>query len=267
VLLVEDHDLPLIQANLVVKGGWAADPIERLGTGSLTADDGTQGTYTATWVENRVAAATVVCNGNTYLDVWMGETPEVTSAVKFPEWGSAELVTTGHVVVYRSSRNGSSPSICDETTGGSFTFEFTNGPITQLMSGTWHRDETSHLVFDVPILPSPSPSASAGLTVSTAGAAPSEAAAVKTFGRREKIFTAVVTFTSINALPAYTGRVATMSPCSVLMAVQSAAIAALSRAETLGPISFPIWLAGKKITPADSFAATSEKTFDQAVVE
>jgi len=131
-------------------------------TGSLTADDGTQGTYTATWVENRVAAATVVCNGNTYLDVWMGETPEVTSAVKFPEWGSAELVTTGHVVVYRSSRNGSSPSICDETTGGTFEFEFTSGPITQLMSGTWHRDETSHLVFDVPILPSPSPSASAG---------------------------------------------------------------------------------------------------------
>ena len=129
-------------------------------TGSLTADDGTQGTYTATWVENRVAAATVVCNGNTYLDVWMGETPEVTSAVKFPEWGSAELVTTGHVVVYRSSRNGSSPSICDETTGGAFTFEFTNGPITQLMSGTWHLDETGQLVLDAPVSPSASPSES-----------------------------------------------------------------------------------------------------------
>ena len=131
-------------------------------TGSLTADDGTQGTYTATWVENRVAAATVVCNGNTYLDVWMGETPEVTSAVKFPEWGSAELVTTGHVVVYRSSRNGSSPSICDETTGGTFEFEFTSGPITQLMSGTWHLDETGHMVFDAPVSPSASPSENPG---------------------------------------------------------------------------------------------------------
>jgi hypothetical protein len=131
-------------------------------TGSLTADDGTQGTYTATWVENRVAAVTVVCKGNTYLDVWMGETPEVTSAVKLPDWGSAELKTTGHVVVYRSSRNGSSPSICDETTGGSFDFEFTNGPITQLMSGTWHLDETGHLVFDAPAEPSASPSESPG---------------------------------------------------------------------------------------------------------
>lgn len=131
-------------------------------TGTLTADDGTQATYTATWVENRVPAATATCNGQTYTNVWVGETPEVTMAAKFPDWGSAELVTTGHVVVYRSSRNGSSPSICDETTGGSFSFDFTQGPIEQLMSGTWRLDETGQLVFDAPVLPSASPSQSAG---------------------------------------------------------------------------------------------------------
>lgn len=131
-------------------------------TGTLTAEDGTQGTYTATWVENRIAAAAVTCNGGTYADVWVGETPEVTSAVKFPDWGSATLVTTGHVAVYRSSRNGSSPSECDETTGGTFRFEFTHGPLKQLMSGTWHVDETGHLVFDLPVDPSASPSESPG---------------------------------------------------------------------------------------------------------
>lgn len=131
-------------------------------SGTLTAEDGTQGTYTATWVENRVAAATVTCNGATYVDVYTGATPEVTSAVEFPEWGSATLVTTGHVVVYRSSRNGSSLSVCEETTGGTFDFEFTNGPTTQLMSGTWHVDETGQLVFDTSALPSASPSESPG---------------------------------------------------------------------------------------------------------
>jgi hypothetical protein len=130
--------------------------------GTLTAEDGTQATYTATWVESRVPAATVTCNGGTYTDVYMGETPEVTSAVKFPTWGSATLVTTGHVVVYRSSRNGSSPSVCEETTGGTFEIEFTNGPIKQLMSGTWHVDETGKVVFDAPVLPSASPSESPG---------------------------------------------------------------------------------------------------------
>lgn len=131
-------------------------------TGTLTADDGTQATYTATWIENRVPATTATCNGGTYSDVWVGETPEVTMAVKFPDWGSAELVTTGHVVVYRSSRNGSSPSVCDGTTGGTFSFDFTRGPIEQLMNGTWRLDETGRLVFDAPVLPSASPSQSPG---------------------------------------------------------------------------------------------------------
>ncbi len=131
-------------------------------TGTLSAEDGTQATYTSTWVENRIPAASVVCKGETYTEVYTGETPEVTSDLKFPDWGSAVLVTTGHVVVYSSSRNGSSPSVCDESTGGTFTLEFTKGPIKQLMSGTWHWDETGHLVFDLPVLPSASPSESAG---------------------------------------------------------------------------------------------------------
>lgn len=130
--------------------------------GTLTADDGTVGTYTATWVESRVPTATVVCKGNTYLNLFKGETPEVTMAVKFADWGSAELVTSGHVVVYRSSRNGSSPSICDETTGGTFTFDFTGGPSVGKMSGTWHVDETGHVVLDAPVPPSTAPSQSPG---------------------------------------------------------------------------------------------------------
>ena len=127
-------------------------------TGTLTAGDGAQGTYTATWVENRVAAAKVVCNGLTYTSVYVGETPEVTSDVKFAGWGSATLVTIGHVTVYGSSRNGSSPAICDQSTVGTFTAQFTKGGVTQLMSGTWHFDKAGHLVFDPPAAGSPTPS-------------------------------------------------------------------------------------------------------------
>jgi hypothetical protein len=127
-------------------------------TGTLSADDGTQGTYTSTWVENRVAAATVTCLGDKYTDVFVGETPELTSEVAFAGWGTAELKTVGHVVVYRSSRNGSSPSVCDQSTKGTFTFEFTKGPVKQLMSGTWHVDPNGLLIFDAPPAASPQPS-------------------------------------------------------------------------------------------------------------
>ena len=44
LLVVEDHSLPIVQANLVVKSGWAADPADRPGAASLTAellDEGT----------------------------------------------------------------------------------------------------------------------------------------------------------------------------------------------------------------------------------
>lgn len=131
-------------------------------TGKLRAGDGTRGTYTSTWVENRVSAAEVMCGGVTYKNLVTGETPEVTTEVDVPDWGHAELVTVGHVVVYRSSRNGSSPAVCDESSGGTFQFEFTRGPIKQLMSGSWHWDEDGRLVFDPPALPSSSPLQSPG---------------------------------------------------------------------------------------------------------
>jgi hypothetical protein len=130
--------------------------------GTLTADDGTEATYIATWVESRVPAAATVCKGNTFVNLFKGETPELTMAVKLADWGSAELVTKDHVVVYRSSRNGSSPSICDQTTGGTFTLDLTKGPIEQRMSGTWHLDEAGQLVLDAPVPPSAAPSQSPG---------------------------------------------------------------------------------------------------------
>ena len=44
LMVVEDHSLPIVQANMVVKSGWASDPADRPGTASLTAellDEGT----------------------------------------------------------------------------------------------------------------------------------------------------------------------------------------------------------------------------------
>ncbi len=46
LLLVEDHKLPLVQANLVLKSGWAADPKARPGAASLTAELLDEGTKT-----------------------------------------------------------------------------------------------------------------------------------------------------------------------------------------------------------------------------
>jgi len=51
VLVVEDHDLPLVQANLVVKSGFAADPPDLPGVGSLTADLLDEGTTTRSALE------------------------------------------------------------------------------------------------------------------------------------------------------------------------------------------------------------------------
>jgi zinc protease len=46
LLLVEDHGLPLVQANLVLKSGWANDPADRPGAASLTAELLDEGTTT-----------------------------------------------------------------------------------------------------------------------------------------------------------------------------------------------------------------------------
>lgn len=128
---------------LPVEGGLRHDS-----SGTLRADDGTSGTYTAAWIENRVAAAEVMCGGVTYPDLFTAEAPVVTMEVSFPEWGHAALVTTNRVVVYQSSRNGSSPAVCDEVTGGTYDFKFTGGPILQLKSGTWGWATDGRLVFD-----------------------------------------------------------------------------------------------------------------------
>jgi zinc protease len=45
VVVVENHELPLVQTNLVIQSGWSADPADRPGAGSLTAellDEGTK---------------------------------------------------------------------------------------------------------------------------------------------------------------------------------------------------------------------------------
>jgi len=46
VVLVERHDLPLIQCNILFKSGWAADPSDKVGTAGLTAELLTSGTKT-----------------------------------------------------------------------------------------------------------------------------------------------------------------------------------------------------------------------------
>ena len=46
LLLVEDHGLPLVQANLVLKSGWGNDPANRPGIASLTAELLDEGTPT-----------------------------------------------------------------------------------------------------------------------------------------------------------------------------------------------------------------------------
>ena len=45
LLVIEDHKLPLVRASLLLRGGWSADPQDRPGAASLTAellDEGTQ---------------------------------------------------------------------------------------------------------------------------------------------------------------------------------------------------------------------------------
>lgn len=46
MLLVEKHDLPLVQVNYILKSGWAADPADKPGSARLTADMLDEGTTT-----------------------------------------------------------------------------------------------------------------------------------------------------------------------------------------------------------------------------
>jgi hypothetical protein len=126
--------------------------------GTLRAEDGTTGTYTATWVENRIPAPAIECGGVTYPSLFTAEAPALTMDVAFPDWGEAVLVATNRVVVYASSRNGSSPAVCDETTSGTYELQITTGPIKQLMAGTWGWAADGRLVFDAaPASPAESP--------------------------------------------------------------------------------------------------------------
>ena len=129
-------------------------------SGRLTAEDGTTGTYTWTWVENRIPAPATTCGGLDYPALYTTEDPAVNMVVTFPDWGRATLEATDHVVVFQSSRNGSSPVVCDQVNGGTFEFEFTLGAGKQLQSGTWHWEADGHLVFDPPAGASPSASPS-----------------------------------------------------------------------------------------------------------
>lgn len=51
ILLVEDHRLPLVHLNLVLKSGWTADPTERFGAAAMTAELLDEGTKTRTALE------------------------------------------------------------------------------------------------------------------------------------------------------------------------------------------------------------------------
>ncbi|MDP2984831.1 MAG: pitrilysin family protein [Candidatus Latescibacter sp.] len=51
IILVEDHRLPLVQLNLVIKSGFAADPTDRFGTARLTAEMLANGTKSRTALE------------------------------------------------------------------------------------------------------------------------------------------------------------------------------------------------------------------------
>ena len=132
-------------------------------SGTLRADDGTTGTYTATWVENRISAVAVQCGGLDYPALFTTEVPDISMEVDFPDWGRATLVASDRILVFQSSRNGSSPAVCDQVNGGTYEFEFTVGPIKQLMSGTFSLDADGRLVFDAPLAsPGSSPSEGPG---------------------------------------------------------------------------------------------------------
>ena len=59
ILLVEDHKLPLLHLDLVLKSGWAADPSDRPGAASLTAELLDEGTTTRTALQ--IAQETKAC--------------------------------------------------------------------------------------------------------------------------------------------------------------------------------------------------------------
>ena len=127
--------------------------------GSLVADAGLTAAYTATWIEHRVPVDTIACGGLTYTGVFTVEDPTLTSEVTFPGWGSGSLVATKRVVVYVSSRDGSSPPVCEELGGGSFTIDFDAGSQPGILSGDW-SESADGVVTLAPARPTSAPSPS-----------------------------------------------------------------------------------------------------------
>lgn len=104
---------------------------------SLVSQNGLTASYTATWIENRVGVASITCGGRKYSDVYTVKDPTQTIDVVFPGWGRGTFVATRRVVVYPSAINGSSPPLCEELGGGTFTITFTGGPAAGILAGTW----------------------------------------------------------------------------------------------------------------------------------
>jgi hypothetical protein len=139
-------DLPLLST---VPGGLRGHITGTLASGDLAA------TYTASWIENRVPAASVTCAGKTYTNLFTVTDPTVTSDVTFPGWGTGTLLATRRVVVYASSINGSSPPICEDQGGGTFTLTFDEGPVPGILSGTWKETPDGAVTLSLPSSPSP----------------------------------------------------------------------------------------------------------------
>ena len=125
--------------------------------GKLVAKDGTTGTYTAVYVENRVPATKVTCGKQTYLNVFTDDNPTVTTEVTFAKWGKALLLATKRVVVFPSALNGSSTPACEDLVGGTYQMTFTAGPTPGIASGTWQVAADGSFVFGVPTAARASP--------------------------------------------------------------------------------------------------------------
>ncbi len=128
--------------------------------GKLVAKDGTTGTYTAVYMENRVPAAKITCGKLTYLNVFTVDNPTITTDVTFAKWGKAVLLATRRTVAYSSALNGSSTPVCENLVGGTYQITFTGGPTPGIASGAWQVAADGSIAFGPPIPPKPSPAAS-----------------------------------------------------------------------------------------------------------
>jgi len=128
--------------------------------GKLVAKDGTTGSYSSVYVENRIPAPRIACGKQTYLNVFTVDNPTLTMDVSFPKWGKGVLLASRRVVVFPSALNGSSTAVCEDLVGGTYQITFTAGPTPGIASGPWQVAADGSIAFGVPTAPAPSPSAS-----------------------------------------------------------------------------------------------------------